>query len=125
MNQDGEGEMMTYAVWLVAVIHVAFAGAEIFRWPNVSRLLLGYDEGMAAKTAKLGLNQGAYNAFFAIVLLAVLLGAVPEGQAEVLTIFCLASLAAAGLVGLLTIRHWVFLIQLVPAAVALWLVLAN
>jgi putative membrane protein len=76
---------------------------------------------MAQNTAVLGVNQGAYNAFFAVGLLVALLFELPEGQAEAVIVFCLASLAAAGLVGLLTVRRWVFLVQMVPPLLALGL----
>ncbi len=92
--------MTIAAVWLVAAIHVFFADAEIRRWPKVTALLLGYDAGMAAITAKLGINQGAYNAFFAIGLVASLVGLIPDGHAETLIIFCLAALALAGTRGI-------------------------
>ena len=54
--------------------------------------------------------------FFAIGLLAALSGLVPAVQRKALVVFCLASLAAAGLVGLATVQHLFCLIQLVPAA---------
>ncbi len=113
--------MLTVVIWLVAILHVLFACAEIWRWPQVTKLLLNYDDVMARNTAVLGINQGAYNAFFAVGLLAALLIELPEGQAEAVTVFCLASLAAAGLVGLLTVRCWLFLVQMVPPLLALGL----
>lgn len=102
---------------IVAVLHLGFAFAEIFRWEDVIALLLGLKEATDTTAIKLLLlNQGAYNAFFAIGLLAALSGLVPAVQRKALVVFCLASLAAAGLVGLATVQHLFFLIQLVPAA---------
>ena len=113
--------MLTFMIWLVAILHVLFAYAEICHWPRVTKRLLGYDDGMAQKTAVLGINQGAYNAFFAVGLLVALLVDLQECHAQAVIVFCLASLAAAGLVGLLTVRHWLFLLQMVPPLLALGL----
>ena len=120
-----------FMIGVVAVIHLAFAGLEIFRAENVPKLLLGFEEGPAKDVAVLVQNQGAYNLFFALGLIALLTPLIPEGQKGALAFFCLASLAAAGLVGLVTVGniagYWkigsvIFLVQMIPAVVALWLV---
>ena len=122
------------AIGLVAVIHLAFAGLEIFRAEKVPMLLLDFKIDSAKAAAVLVQNQGAYNLFFALGLFALLAGFVPAEQKEALAVFCLASLAAAGLVGLVTVGaeagFWrigsvIFLAQFLPAAVALALVLKE
>lgn len=122
------------AIGVVAVIHLAFTGLEIIRAENVPKLLLDFEEGPAKDVAVLVQNQGAYNLFFAIGLFVLLVGLVPVAQRKALAVFCLASLAAAGLVGLVTVGaevgFWrigsvIFLLQMIPAAAALWLVLQR
>lgn len=108
--------LMRFGVGAVGAIHVYFAYAEMFDWTDTAGKLLGYSVEQAAMTAVLGFNQGAYNLFFAAGLLVAAAGLMAKAPARVLAIFCLASLSAAGLVGLITVEHWLFLIQLVPAA---------
>ena len=119
-------------IGVVALLHAGFAAAEIFRWENVVKFLLNLETVTDDNAIRiLLLNQGAYNAFFAVGLFAVLFGAVPARQRKALAVFCLTSLTAAGLVGLLSVRDaegsltlgsLVFLAQIIPAAATLWLV---
>ena len=108
---------------LVGLIHVYFAVSEMFRWETISGRLLSYPAELAAATAVLGFNQGAYNGFFALGLFAVAFGLVSNGPARTLAVFCLASLAAAGAVGLATVQNLLFLVQMLPALAVLGLVL--
>lgn len=109
----------------VGAIHLYFAYAEMFRWPQTSGMLLGYTAEQAAMTAVLGFNQGAYNLFFAVGLLLIAAGLMAKAPARIMAIFCLASLSAAGLVGLATIQNPIFLIQLLPAAGVLAFILLR
>lgn len=108
--------LMRIGAGAVGAIHVYFAYAEMFDWTETSGKLLGFSAEQAATTAVLGFNQGAYNLFFALGLLFVASGLSAKSPARILAIFCLASLSAAGLVGLATVQHLLFLVQLVPAA---------
>jgi len=110
------------AVLLVAALHAYFLVLEMFLWrtPRGQRTFRT-DEAFAERSAALAANQGLYNGFLAAGLVWGALAADPVGlQAR---IFFLACVCVAGLYGAATVNRRIALVQALPGAIALVLVL--
>lgn len=106
----------TIAAVIVAVLHVAFAVGESVGWTAFARRL-GYDDARIEATRPLALNQGAYNLGVAAMLgWAVYTSNWPTAQLLLLFI------AAMSIVGALSVRWTIFVIQGLPALIALALI---
>ncbi|MFC6087974.1 DUF1304 domain-containing protein [Saccharothrix lopnurensis] len=107
---------------LVAAIHVYIVVLEVFLWNTPrGRAVFGTTERFAAESKALAVNQGLYNGFLAAGLV---LGIVLPGTAGfTLAVFSLACVVVAGLVGAATVSRRILVVQSVPAAVALLVVL--
>ena len=107
------------AVILVAALHAWFLVLEMFLWDKPFGLrTFGMTPEKAAATKPLAMNQGLYNGFLA----AGLLWSLAAGAA--VAIFFLACVVVAGVFGALTASRKILLVQAVPGALALALVLA-
>jgi len=117
--------MTTIAALLVAVvaaIHVYIVILEMFLWRTErGRKAFGTDQEFADRSATLAANQGLYNGFLVAGLLWGVIAADPIGfQVKV---FFLACVIVAGVYGAATVSRRILLVQALPAAVALLLVL--
>ncbi|MGH8738945.1 MAG: DUF1304 domain-containing protein [Burkholderiales bacterium] len=110
-------------VALVVLLHVYFLVLEMFLWDKPAGLrAFGQTREAAAASKVLAANQGLYNGFLAAGLVwGLALGA--EG-AEV-KIFFLACVLVAGLYGGATASRKILLVQALPAAIGLALVLLS
>jgi putative membrane protein len=81
-------------------------------------------EERARASAALAANQGLYNGFLAAGLVWGLLAS-PPGLAVPVQVFFLACVIVAGVFGALTVSRRILVVQALPAAVALALVLAS
>ncbi len=109
-----------YAVLAVAILHIVFMLAESMAWPFLARRLLGVPSEIGEATAPVGLNQGLYNGFLAAGLLIALFAGFGGAPTLLLTVFLLACVVIAGVIGALSLRRPLFLLfQSVPAVVAL------
>jgi putative membrane protein len=109
-------------VLLVAALHVYFLVLEMFLWrtPRGMRAF-GLDQAFADRSASLAANQGLYNGFLAAGLAWSVLAADPVGfQVKV---FFLACVIVAGLFGAATVNRRIALVQALPAAIALAVVM--
>ncbi|MCB9793735.1 MAG: DUF1304 family protein [Alphaproteobacteria bacterium] len=109
----------TVFAWIVVVLHVLFGVMESAGWSQMARRF-GYNKEATETTRSLALNQGAYNAGLA----AVLAWALVTGQAATV-VAMLAYVVAMAVVGAVSVRWTIFLIQGVPALVALGLTLMG
>jgi putative membrane protein len=101
----------------VALQHVAFLVIEMFLWRTpVVRKSFGMSEQLAQDSYVLAMNQGLYNGFLA----AGLVWGWSTGQPQVVTFF-LACVVVAGIFGGATAKPTIFVIQALPAAIALGL----
>lgn len=103
----------------VALEHLAFLTLEMFLWQGpIGRRVFGLTPEFARQSAVLAMNQGLYNGFLAAGLLwSLYLG--PERGLPVARFF-LSCVVAAGLFAAFSMRKpGVFLIQGVPALLAL------
>ena len=106
-------------VGIVAALHVYFLMLEMFLWTTpYGRKTFGLTEEFAAASKTLALNQGLYNGFLAAGLLWGLMG----GGRRV-TVFFLACVVIAGIVGGFSANPKIFVVQALPGVVALALVL--
>jgi putative membrane protein len=107
------------ALVVVALLHAYFLVLEMFLWDRpIGLKIFGMTPEKAAATKALAMNQGLYNGFLA----AGLLWSLAAGAA--VAIFFLACVIVAGVFGALTASRKILLVQAVPGAIALALVLA-
>ena len=109
------------AVLLVALLHVYFLVLEMFLWTKPAGLRAFRQTPESAQASKvLAANQGLYNGFLAAGLVwGVILG---DGGTAV-KIFFLACAIVAGVYGGVTANRKIIVVQALPAAIALALVL--
>ena len=102
-------------VVLVAVLHAWFLVLEMFLWTRPAGLKTFRNTPEKAETTRvLAANQGLYNGFLA----AGLLYAAITGSRE-FALFFLACVVVAGLYGAYSVNKRVFLVQALPALLAL------
>jgi putative membrane protein len=120
--------MATFAnvlVALVAVEHVWFLVLEMFLWTRPLGLRTFRQSAEQARaSAALAANQGLYNGFLAAGLVWGLLAGAPE-PATSIKLFFLSCVVVAGVFGAATVSRRILMVQALPAAVALALVLAT
>ena len=111
--------LATAAVVVVALLHLYFLVLEMFLWSKpFGRRTFGLSVEKAAATRSLAMNQGLYNGFLAAGLV---FGLTAGLQVQV---FFLACVIVAGVFGGFTASRKILLVQALPGAVALALVLA-
>ena len=106
-------------VALVALEHVYILVLEMFLWTSPRALkAFGVKPDLAAQTTVMAANQGLYNGFLAAGLFWALIH--PDaGIAFQLKLFFLGCVLVAGLYGGATVARKIFLVQALPAAIAL------
>jgi putative membrane protein len=111
-------------VALVALEHIYFLVLEMFLWTKPrTRAAFGMTAEMAEQTKVLAANQGLYNGFLAAGLLWSLFA--PAAYARPLGLFFLGCVLIAGIYGGFTANKRIFLLQALPAALALVTVLLS
>jgi putative membrane protein len=111
-------------VALVALEHVYFAVLEMFLWQKpMGRRIFATTEAFANESAALAKNQGLYNLFLVAGLVWSLVASEPSASS--LRVFFLACVVVAGVFGGFTVSRRILVVQAVPAAAALALVLAS
>ena len=103
---------------LIALEHVYFLALEMFLWTTPrTRAAFGMSAEQAEQTKVLAANQGLYNGFLAAGLFWSLLA--PAAYAMQLALFFLACVLIAGLYGGATANKRIWMVQALPAAIAL------
>ena len=103
---------------LVALEHLYFLVLEMFLWTTPrTRAAFGMSAEQAAQTKVLAANQGLYNGFLAAGLAWSLVA--PSAYAQPLALFFLACVLVAGVYGGFSANKRIWLLQALPAAVAL------
>lgn len=109
-------------VAIVAFEHLYFLYLEMFAWTKPrTRKSFGTTEEFATSSKTLAANQGLYNGFLSAGLIWSLVA--PVELAKPLAIFFLSCVFVAGAFGGVTVNKRVFLLQGMPALVALGLTL--
>jgi putative membrane protein len=109
------------AIVVVALLHLYFLVLEMFFWTRPLGLrTFRLTPEFAQQSKGLAANQGLYNGFLA----AGLLWAAAEGGWEgfYLKLFFLSCVIVAGIFGAVTVNRRIFVIQALPALIALVLV---
>jgi putative membrane protein len=119
-------KMITIAnifVGLVILQHVCFLVLEMFLWDKPFGLrAFGLKQEFATASKSLAANQGLYNGFLAAGLVwGLVLGAAGTS----IKIFFLSCVVVAGMFGGLTGNRKILLVQAIPGAVTLALVLLS
>ena len=100
---------------LVALLHIGFLTLEMFLWQHpIGRKVFDTTEQFAADTAFMAQNQGLYNGFLAAGLIWGLLAKKTD-----IVVFLLLCVIVAGGFGAITVSPTIFVIQAVPAILAL------
>jgi putative membrane protein len=111
------------AVALVALLHVYFLALEMFFWDKpLGRRIFGLTPEFAKASKALAANQGLYNGFLAAGLV---WGLVLGAAGNPIKLFFLGCVIVAGVFGAATANRKILLVQALPGAVALALVLAS
>jgi putative membrane protein len=107
----------TILVIIVSLLHCYFLILEMFLWETPrTRAIFRTDPEFAARSRTLAGNQGLYNGFLAAGLLwGLWLG--PDGQA--ITLFFLICVIIAAIYGAATVSRKIFVVQGVPALLAI------
>lgn len=113
------------AIGFVAFIHIYIVWLEMFAWttrgPKVFR---NFPKELFPPTKSLAANQGLYNGFLVAGLIWSFCITNPEWQDNV-ALFFLGCVAVAGLYGAATASKKILMVQTVPAAIAIVLVLLS
>ncbi len=110
---------MFIATAIVAALHVAFAAGESIGWTAFASRF-GYSKEKIEHTRALALNQGAYNLGVA-VMLGIALGTGDWSTVQVI----LGFIIAMAIVGAVSVRWTIFVVQGLPAVIALGLVMTS
>ena len=106
---------------LVAFEHLWFLVLEMFLWTKpIGLRTFRQTREQAEATRVLAANQGLYNGFLAAGLAWSLLA--PPDLAVALKVFFLSCVVVAGVMGAVTVSSRILLVQSLPAAVALTLI---
>ena len=110
-------------VVVVAVLHVYFLVLEMFLWTKpTGRRIFRTSPEFAEQSKVLAANQGLYNGFLAAGLFwGLLLG--DGGYA--IKLFFLSCVVVAGVFGAATVNKRILLVQAVPAAIGIVLLLGS
>src|SRR5262245_52151856 len=111
-------------VGIVSLLHVYFLILEMFLWDRPFGLrTFGLQQEFAIASKSLAANQGLYNGFLAAGLVWGLLSLGATGTS--IKVFFLICVIVAGVFGGLTGNRKILLVQAIPGAVALALVLLS
>lgn len=109
------------AVLIVAALHFGFLVLEMVLWDHpIGREIFSMTPAQSAETAVLASNQGLYNGFLATGLLWGLLT-----QKRDIIFFILICVVIAGIFGAATASPSILVLQALPAAVAITLLLRS
>ena len=109
------------AIGLVALLHAGFLVLEMFLWNTpFGRKTFGTSPEFAQASQSLAANQGLYNGFLAAGLA---WGLALGGPGQPLKVFFLCCVIVAGVFGALTASRKILLVQALPGAIALGMLL--
>ncbi len=110
---------------LVALLHGYFLWFEMFAWTTKGRKVFKkFPPELFEPTKPMAANQGLYNGFLAAGLLWTFLISDSVWKANV-SLFFLGCVAIAGIYGALTVERKIFVIQALPALIAILLILIR
>ena len=106
-------------IGLVAIEHLYILYIEMFAWTTIgAKTFKNFPKELFPKTVTLAANQGLYNGFLSAGLIWSLLISNPEWSKNV-AYFFLGCVIVAGVYGGLTASKRIFIVQALPAIIAL------
>ncbi|MBL0766153.1 DUF1304 domain-containing protein [Marivirga atlantica] len=112
-------------IGIIAVLHLYFLWFEMFAWTTKGpKIFRSFPKDLFPKTVALAANQGLYNGFLAAGLIWSFFIHDEEWSVNVATFF-LACVAVAGIYGAITASKKIFIVQALPALIALILIWLN
>lgn len=117
--------ILKIVVGLIAVLHLYIAWFEIFAWTTRGpAVFANFPPELFEQTIAMAANQGIYNAFLAAGLIWALLIKDAVWMRRVALCFLLF-VAVAGIVGAMTVSTRILMVQTVPAAIGIVLLLLS
>ncbi len=112
-------------IGIVALIHIYIVWLEMFAWTTLGKKVFKNFPGeLFEPTKALAANQGLYNGFLAAGLAWSFFISNPSWQADV-RLFFLSCISIAGIYGAITADKKIFIVQALPALIALGLIFFN
>lgn len=112
-------------IGLVALLHLYFMWFEMFAWTTRGKKIFkSFPKDLFEPTKSLAANQGLYNGFLAAGLIWTFFIQDPKWSINI-SVFFLSCVAIAGIYGALTASKKIFIVQALPALIALLLVFLN
>jgi len=112
-------------IGFIALIHCYILWFEMFAWETRGKKIFKrFPEDLFNKTKTLAANQGLYNGFLAAGLIWTFFIDSDAWHTNV-SIFFLACVSIAGIYGALTAAKKIFIVQALPALVAILLILIS
>ena len=109
-------------IGLVALLHLYFLWFEMFAWTTRGRKIFRkFPPELFEPTRPLAANQGLYNGFLAAGLIWTFFIQDPKWKVYI-SVFFLACVAIAGIYGALTAEKKIFVVQALPALIAIILI---
>jgi putative membrane protein len=110
---------------IIALEHLYFLWLEMFAWTTkAKKVFKQFPEELFEPTKALAANQGLYNGFLSAGLIWSLLIENPEWHFNV-ALFFLCCVAIAGIYGGFTASKKIFIVQALPALIAIVLMFLN
>jgi len=110
-------------IGLVALLHFYFLYFEMFAWTTKGKKVFrNFPEDLFEPTKAMAANQGLYNGFLAAGLTWTFF--IQDGNwSNYIALFFLGCVTVAGIYGALTVTKKIFIIQALPALLAIVLIL--
>lgn len=116
---------ITIFIGIVAALHLYFLWFEMFAWTTRGKKIFKkFPKDMFEPTKSLAANQGLYNGFLAAGLIWTFFIKDIFWNINI-SIFFLSCVAIAGIYGALTADKKIFIVQALPALIALLLIFIN
>ncbi len=117
------GSLINILIGLVALLHLYFLWFEMFAWTTKGRKVFRkFPPELFEPTKPMAANQGLYNGFLAAGLIWTYFIIDPIWKDNI-ALFFLGCVAVAGIYGAMTVEKKIFLIQALPALIAIALIL--
>jgi putative membrane protein len=117
--------VITIFIGIIAALHLYFLWFEMFAWTTRGKKIFkNLPREMFEPTKSLAANQGLYNGFLAAGLIWTFFIRDVVWNMRV-SIFFLCCVAIAGIFGALTADKKIFMVQALPALIALLLIFVN
>ena len=110
------------AIGIIAIEHIYILWLEMFAWTTRARKVFPLPKDLFEPTKSMAANQGLYNGFLAAGLIWSLLITNVE-WAQNIALFFLGCVLVAGLYAGITVTKRIFMVQGLPALVAILIVL--